>query len=331
MPQDLPPNRQPESGPPDLLELIAKFFGSGKKSSSNYSSSNNSAPGLGKFVAWIVGILVVLWVLLGITIIAPAQQGVVLTFGRYHETLNSGPHWLPPLIDKVYKVNVRKIYNFTSQQQMLTEDENIVLATIAVQYRIKNALDYLFENSDPEASIRQATTSALRQVIGDNTLNYALTVGRQTIAKDVQTQLTKILSGYKTGLSVTDVTLQSVVPPEQVTAAFDDATKAREDQQSYINQAQAYARKVESIVTGQTARLMQSAQAYQQQTVLQAKGDTARYLALLHAYQQSPTITYDRLYFDAMNEVLGKTRTIVVDGKQGNLMYLPLKFMGVSS
>lgn len=326
-----PDQRNPEDGPPDLIELIKKLFNFGNKPASSSSGSSGGATSINmgnafrdgkRVVLWLIPVVIILWALSGIFIVAPAQQAVILKFGKYVETVNPGPHWIPPFVESQQKINVQKVYTFTMKEQMLTQDENIITAAIAVQYRVDNPHNYLFKITDPRESIQQAASSALRQAIGDNTLDYALTVGRQTIATDVMNQLQTILSSYQTGLSVLDVTLQSVEPPEAVTPAFNDATKAREDQQSFVNQAEAYSRRVESMAKGQIARLTQDADAYQQEVVLRAQGDTARYLALLQAYQQSPAIMSERLYLDAMSQVFAHTTKVIVDGKN-KIIYLP--------
>jgi len=314
-----PWSRRPDSGPPDILELIKKFFlGKSDQSSSNKSDHFAKFLGLGLLA------LIVIWALSGIFLVSPAEQAVVTRFGQYLKTVEPGPHWIPRIVESKNTINVEQVDNFSYQAEMLTQDENIVSVSLAVQYRIANPSAYLFNVVDPIVTLQQATSSALRQVVGRMTLNSVLTTGRQQLRDAVAKQLDKTLDLYKTGLSVTDVTLQPTQPPEAVTHAFDDAIKAREDEQRFINQAKAYARRVESIIKGKVARLEKSAMAYQQSVVLRAQGKTARYLALLKPYEAAPTITRERLYLDTLSGVLSNTTNIVIDSGANNLLYLPL-------
>ncbi len=318
-------NKQPpQEGPPDLVDLFKKMF-SNKKSA---GSSSQSEPGDGSknkhYIVYGIAAVVVIWALFGFFLVAPAQQAVVLRFGKYVTTPGPGVHWIPLMIDSKHKINVQQVSNFSYEAEMLTQDENIVSVSLAVQYRIANPRNYLFNVVDPITTLQQATSSALRQVVGQMTLNSILTTGRQQLRDMVAKQLNQTLEIYKAGLKVTDVTLQPAKPPEAVTAAFDDAIKAREDEQRYINQANAYSRKVLSQVKGQVARLLTAANAYKREVVLHAKGATARYLALLKPYQQAPTVTRERLYLDTVASVLSKTSNVIVDSRVNNLLYLPI-------
>ena len=328
-PDQNPWGKRPEQGPPDLLELLKKMFAGVKKSSKSTdggSSSGGDFP-VGMIIGGVIGVFLLLWGLAGIFIVKPAEQAVVLRFGKYVSTVGAGPHWLPPLIDKRYIINTQEVKMFPYQAEMLTRDENIVSVSVAVQYRIVNPEDFMFNVVNPIQSLKQATSSALRQVVGQMTLNDVLTTGRQSLRDRVALLLNKILGAYQTGLEVTDMTLQPAKPPEEVTSAFDDAIKAREDEQRYINQAEAYVKKVTSRAKGQISRLMQSARAYQQEVVLRAKGDVARFLAMLQAYKNAPTVTHERLYFDSMQSVLSKTHNVIMDASHGSLVYLPLDQM----
>lgn len=328
-----PWGKKPEQGPPDLLELIKKLFYSAKKSAQNSTQrGSSSSPQFSSPLPWsintifavVFALFFIIWVLAGIFVVKPAEQAVILRFGKYAETLNAGPHWIPLLIDTRYVVNTQEVRNFPYRADMLTNDENIVSVAVAVQYRIDNPNDYLFNVVRPVDALQQATASALRQVVGEMSLNDVLTKGREALRDNIATQLNLILQRYHTGLTVTDVTLQPAKPPEEVTAAFDDAIKAREDEQRYINQATAYSNQVTSAAKGQISRLTQSANAYQQEVVLRAKGQTARFLALYEAYKNAPIVTRERLYLEGMQDMLSKTHNIVVDSNNNNMMVLPL-------
>lgn len=322
--------------PPNLEEMLKKFYQKGiqqltsKKSGGSQGNggsapeSNFSFPGIGLGI--ILAALFLIWFIWGIFIINPAEQGVILRFGRYVGSVGPGPHWAPPFIEDVYRVNEQKISTYSYDAEMLTKDENIVSVAVAVQYRIKDARAYLFGVVKPQDSLQQATASALRQVIGQTNLNQVLTSGREQIRQQVQGQITKILSRYNTGLVITDVAMQPAKAPEEVKEAFDDAIKAQEDEQRYENQAQAYAMQVEPIAKGQAQRLLADAKAYQQQVVLHASADIAPYLALLPEYKKSPQVMRERMYLETLEQVLSDNNKILVDtqGSGNNMFYLPL-------
>lgn len=322
-------NQQKPEGPPDLdkafKELLAKFnglFGQKSSGSSSQKGSNSSAKSL-LFIGFFV--LIALWALSGIFIVAPAEKAVVLQFGRYHSTVESGPHWLPRFIRTAQKVNVQKVSNYSYSAQMLTKDQNIVDVAVAVQYRVSDARQFLFNVKNPNISLQQATASALRQVIGNTTLDQVLTTGRAVVRQQVVLQLNKILKLYQAGIQITDVALQPAQAPSEVKAAFDDAIKAQEDEQRYQNQAEAYANNVVPVAQGRAKRILQEANAYAQQTVLNAQGNVARFDALFRAYKQAPTVTRERLYLDAMQEIMQRSTKVFVDTKgNNNLLYLPL-------
>lgn len=329
-------NQKKPEGPPDLDALMGKLkekllgalnakktrssgvFGSG-------SSSQSKPPAQNFLFSLLLGVVLIIWALSGIFIVSPAERAVITRFGKYVQTVDSGPHWVPRFIESQRVVNVQRVSNYTYESQMLTKDENIVSVAVAVQYRINDAKEFLFNVVDPTGSLEQATASALRQVVGHNTLDDLLTTGRSQVREQVAEQLQSILGSYKAGIIVTDVTLQSVKPPEAVTAAFDDAIKAREDQQAYINKADAYANQVVAAAQGQVARILRQADAYKQEVVLEAQASVASYLALLPEYQSAPQVMRQRLYLTAMETVLGQTSKIFLDQKNGNpLVYLPL-------
>lgn len=314
--------------PPDLISLIKKFFapkGDVWQSHAGKGKIFKGANGhTGRYIGIIFIVIAILWALSGIYIVAPAEQAVVLRFGRYIDTVNPGPHWIARFIDTKTTLNVQQISNFNYSSEMLTKDENIVSVSLAVQYRIQNPEQVLFNVVNPVNALHQATSSALRQIVGQMTLDAVLTTGREELRKQVSAQLNKTLKIYNTGLAITDVVLQPAKPPEAVVHAFDDAIKAREDEQTSINQAEAYNRKEIAIVKGSVARIQQDAEAYKKQVVFKANGDTARYLALLKPYDQSPFVTGKRLYIDTVSDVLSHTTNILVDSGGSNVLYLPI-------
>lgn len=316
----------------DALNQLQKKFSSlfTKKSGSNSSSSNKSA-----FfgVGMIAVALIVVWFVTGFFVVQAAEKSVVLRFGKYETTLGAGLHWIPRFIDSETTVDVQKVHTYTypnsNDALMLTKDQNIVAVAITVQYKVSNPQDFLYNVVNPINSMQQATASALRQVIGQMNLDEILTTGREQLRQDVKTQLDETLQRYHSGLEITNVLLKSAQAPDEVKAAFDDAIKAQEDEKRYINQAQAYAMKVEPIAEGQAQRILTAAKAYQQSIVLNAKANVAAFLALLPEYKLSPEVTRERMYLDAMQHVFTKSSKIVVDSGNGtnNLLYLPIEKM----
>lgn len=313
-----------EEGPPDLAHLFKKIFGKFNQHPSQ-NDNGDSIVKPGRLLGLALLIVVVIWFLAGIFLVSPAEQAVILRFGKYERTVGPGPHWIPALFERRYTVNIQRVDSFPYESDMLTQDGNIVSVKIQVQYRIADLQNYLFSVVNPVATLQQAASSSLRQIVGQMNLDPILTTGREELAQKVMDLLQKTLSDYHSGIEVREVTLQSSRPPEAVTVAFDDVIKATEDEKRYINQAEAYAKKRVLTAQGQVARIGQEADAYRYSTVAQATGATARYLALLKPYQQAPGVTRERLYLDTLTEVLKNTHNIVVEGSGNNVMYLPLE------
>lgn len=317
-----------QNQPPDLDEALKRiheklkktFFGGSNKSDNN--SSNNSGGGL---IAVMVALIVfILWVLSGIFIVDPAEQAAILRFGKYVETVGPGPHWIPRIISSKIVMNVDRVLDYSYSAQMLTSDENLVAVSLAVQYRISDLQQYLFNVANPEESLQQATSSALRQVVGTTTLDQIITEGREVWGNSVQDTLIKTLDLYKTGIAIVNVSPQPARAPESVQDAFDDAIKAQEDEKRFKEQAYAYAARVVPIAEGNASRIDQEAQAFSKQVVLRAQGETAEFLALLPQYVASPQVMSERMYLETMQKVFTNSSKIIVDSKSGNLLYLPL-------
>jgi membrane protease subunit HflK len=346
-------NRGPEQGPPDLDQLlkelqqkIKRFFGNnGSGAGSNQPPNRPSASGpqqqptrpsdpgapmtpqnmsqilgIGVFLA-IVGYLIA-----GIYIVQPAERAVVTRFGRYVRTELPGLHWLPSFIENKASVNVERRETSKHNGAMLTEDENIVYVDIAVQYRIKDARAYLFNVVNPIKTLSEATESALRQVIGKSKLDDVLTSGRASVASAIKKQLIDTMEGYGAGLEVFDVSMQPAKAPEEVRAAFDDVIKAREEHESSVYGAQAYANDILPKAHGQVERLLQDAEGYREEMRLGAEGATQRFNLILPEYQKAPDVTKKRLYLEALEQVFSKTNKVIVDTQSNGspLIYLPL-------
>lgn len=325
------------SGPPEMDKVFKKLFSifsgkssGAKKKSTGSSGKASSTKGLGWLVALVILVLVVIWAISGFFIVQPAERAVVLRFGKYLETLQPGPHWIPRFIDSRQVVNVDQVMTMNLSDTMLTQKENIVDVNFAIQYRISNIKNYLFNVINPQNSLKQIVDSAVRQVIGTSTLDNILTVGRAKIASRVQQQIEKLSEKYQLGLEVTDVAMQPAKAPEQVKEAFDDVIKAREDNQRIQNEADAYANSIIPVAEGKASRILQQAAAYQKQVIYQAKGQVANFDALLPIYQKYPKVTASRMYLDTMQQVLSHSQVTVVDtgNKGSSLFYIPVGSAG---
>jgi membrane protease subunit HflK len=317
-------------GPPDLDEVFknlqkkfGSLFGGGGGSS---RGSSMGTPG-GKFgILLVIAILFIFWIATGFYKVEEAERGVVLRFGKNVYTTQRGLYWhLPMPIENVEKVDVTKVYTIPINSTMLTQDENIVEIQGTVQYQIDNAEQYLFNVKNPEASLVQVTESALRESIGRSKMGYVITDGRGEISIQVKQIIQDIVNTYKTGLNIFKVNIQSAKPPEAVKDAFDDVTQAREDEERFKNEAEAYRNEVLPKARGASARMREEADAYKNEVIARAEGEAKRFEELLIEYKKSPAITRERLYLEMMESVLNKSSKILVDVEGGNnLLYLPL-------
>jgi membrane protease subunit HflK len=311
-----------DKGPPDLDEVfrnLSKRFG---------GKGGNSASGLpfnSSLLIVFAVIALIIWALSGLYTVKEAERGVLLRFGDHIGEVSSGLHWKATFIDEVITVDVETVRSIPASGRMLTSDENVVNVELVIQYSVSDAYSYLFSAVDANSSLREATDSALRYVIGHNRMDDILTTGRDGIRRDTWSELERIIEPYKLGLQVRDVNFLPARPPEEVKDAFDDAISAQEDQQRFIREAEAYAREIEPKARGQVERMTQQASAYKQREVLEAQGKVARFEKLLPEYKAAPDVTRNRLYINAMQSVLADTNKVLIDTKNsGNLMYLPL-------
>jgi len=318
-------------GPPDLDEVfknLQKKFGSLFGGKGGGSSNGGSAlpAGSGFGIGIVVVILLAFWMATGFYKVEEAERGVVFRFGKHVDTTQKGLHWhLPTPIERVEKVDVAKVYTIPINSTMLTQDENIVDIHGTVQYQIDNAEKYLFNVRNPEISLSQITESALRQSIGRSKMDYVITEGRGEISIQVRGLIQEIVNDYQTGLIIFKVNIQNAKPPEQVKDAFDDVTQAREDEERFKNEAEAYRNEVIPKARGASARMREEAEAYKNEVIARAEGEATRFNQLLKEYKKAPAITRDRLYIDMMESVLSNSSKVMVDVKGGNnLLYLPL-------
>jgi membrane protease subunit HflK len=327
-----------DQGPPDLDEVVKQMqdklgglFGKRRGGGDGNGSGTGGSPiggggaGFKGMAALVLIGLIILGAYNSFYTVAPAERGVVLRFGAYKEVTQPGPHLLIPFVDQVVKVNVDQISSFRHKATMLTRDENIVDIELTVQSRIQDAVDYLFQDQSPEKTIRDATETAVREIIGKSNLDFILTEGRSSIADSIKNSIQEMINDYRTGLEITSVNTQPAKPPEQVKASFDDAIKAREDKARQENQAEAYANEVVPKARGAAARRVEDAKAYRDKVIAEANGEANRFTAVLREYEKAPEVTRERLYLDTVEDVLSNTSKVMMDADSGNsLMYLPL-------
>ena len=315
-----------DQGPPDLDEVFRKFsnklggiFG-GKK------SGNNSGGGLGGAgISFILIIAAIVWALSGIYTVKEAERGVVLQFGKYDRIAEPGLRWKMTFIETVIPVDIEAVRSLSASGFMLTEDENVVSVEFEVQYRVIDPYLYKFSVTNADSSLEEALDSALRYVVGHAKMDQVLTNGREEVRQNTWDELNKVIEPYNLGLIVTDVNFKDSRPPTEVKDAFDDAIAAQEDEERFIREAEAYAREIEPRARGQVTRMTQEAEGYQERITLEAQGEVARFEKLLPEYLAAKEVTRERLYIDAMEEVLGSSSKVLVDVKGGNnMMYLPL-------
>ena len=314
-----------------LNDKVSSIFG--KKSGGNGDKGGNDG-GISKAGSLLIGVVLLgVWLFTGFYTVDSAQRGVELRFGAYQQTTQPGLHWhLPYPMETVELIDIDKNRTAKDRTHMLTKDENIIDIGVSVQYKIKNPEDYLFNvylaDYEPQQSIGtlyHVMRSAIREVIGRNTMDGILKENRAGFAPDTLVVMQEILDQYKSGLHVIKVNLTYAEAPKQVKDAFDDANRAREDKDRYQNQAETYSKKVIPAARGKAARILEDATAYTSQIVSKAKGDSSRFTQLASEYQKAPEVTRERLYLETMEQVLSKNRKIMIDSKSGNnLLYLPL-------
>jgi membrane protease subunit HflK len=334
-----------DGGPPDLEEMwrdftrkLSSFFGLGKKGgepgNGGFQPDARSA-GVGALVVALI--VVVVWLFSGSFIVQEGQKAVVTTFGKYSHTVEAGWGWRWP-----YPIQANETINFTQTQTveiggtsisastglrdsaMLTQDENIVDVRFSVQYSLKDARAYLFENRNPGPAVVQAAESAVREIVGSSRIDSVLYEQRgaltAALVKSIQVQLDTL----NAGILIANVNIESVNPPEQVTAAFSDVVKAGVDRDALKNEGQAYANHVIPAAQGDAARLREDALGYKARIVNAAAGDSDRFKAVYAEYQKAPAVTRDRMYIDAMQAVYSNVTKVMVDTHGGNnLIQLP--------
>ncbi len=348
-----PPQRPQGEGPPDLDELWRDFNrrlnglfrrgGGGPREPRGDGGDGPSMKGAGAGIGLLALVGLLLWLGSGFYIVQEGQASIVLRFGEYKQVVDrAGFTWrLPYPIESNEIVNVQQlrtvevgyrnaVRNKTLRESlMLTQDQSIVDMQFTVQYRIGDAKDYLFNNDFgpvPEEIVRQAAETAMREVVGRSGVDQVLYEEKEQVAQDARKQIQALADRYRAGISVVDVTIQQVQPPEQVQAAFEDANKAAQDRERLINEGRAYANDVIPKARGTAARLMQEADGYRQRVIASAEGDASRFRQVLAEYAKAPQVTRERMYLETMQEIFANTSKVYLDSRgSGNLLYLPLE------
>ncbi|GAA6130879.1 FtsH protease activity modulator HflK [Halopseudomonas sabulinigri] len=333
-----------KQGPPDLDEALRKLqdslnnmFGSSKRSKNGSGGGGSSIGGGGiPKGLWAIAGLVILavWLFNAVYMVDEQEQAVILRFGEYNRTVGSGLHLYFPPVERKFQRNVTQVRSYRQQGQMLTEDENIVEVPVAIQYRISNLQNFVLMVEDPETSLRHATESAVRHVVGSTPMHQVLTEGREQMAVEVTERLQRYLDSYNTGIAVTQVNIENAQAPAEVQDAFDDVIRAKEDEVRERNQAEAYANGVIPEARGKAQRMLEEANGYHDEVIARAEGEAKRFDLLVEQYRLAPDVMRERLYIDAMQDVMSNTSKILVSGGEGNnnLLYLPLdKLMQQSS
>jgi membrane protease subunit HflK len=335
--------RRPGQGPPDLDEIWREFNRKlnalfGRRGGGGAEPPGPGATRFGGGAGLLLGLIFLVWIASGFYIVNEGQRGVVLRFGKFVETTMPGPRWhLPYPIESAEVVNVAGVRSVEvgyrnnvkskvlKESLMLTDDENIVDVQFAVQYILKSPTDYLFQNRGPDDAVLQAAETAIREIVGKSSMDFVIFEGRAEVAARAHKLMQEILDRYGTGINISKVTMQNAQPPEQVQAAFDDAVKAGQDRERQKNEGQAYANDVVPKAKGMAARLSQEAEGYRQRVIEQAEGDAARFRQVVAEYNKAPQVTRDRLYIEAMQQIMSNTTKVLIDQKGGNnLIYLPL-------
>ena len=321
-----------DQGPPDIDQVIKNLtkrfnglFGGSRGGGSN-TGGRSSSPS-GGLIAGLIVVVVVVWGFMGFYIVDEAERGVVLRFGKVlDDTVQPGLHWNPPIVDEVNLVNVSELNAKTYQNRaMLTTDENIIDIEVTVQYLIQDPVKYVIAVQNPERSLDNSAESAIRHVVGGNTMEQILTTGRDRVVSDVSTRLQNYMDVYNTGIFISQVNVVDAQPPDGVRAAFDDVIRAREDEQRAQNQAQQYANRVIPEARGEAQRQIEQANAYKGQVIAEAEGDASRFDQLLEEYTKAPAVTRQRLYIDSLQDVMTASSKIMIDVEGGNnMLYLPL-------
>ena len=271
------------------------------------------------------------FVLSAFYVVGPDEEGVVRRFGKWVRTEPSGLHFKFPYpiekidLPKVTQVQEISVGRILKEAKMLTGDENILLVEVRVQYKIKDAAQYLFNVRNVEETIKDATESALRQTIGSHPIDDPLTEKKAEIMDEIQLSLQQMLDHYECGIDVRQVQLQDVNPPQEVDFAFKDVQSAKEEKEQLINEALGYQNDIIPKARGGAEKLIREAEAYREERIKRAEGDASKFRSVLAEYRKAKNVTEKRLYLETMEQILPGIEKVILDEKAGNLLnVLPL-------
>jgi membrane protease subunit HflK len=343
------PNNQNNNndGPPDLDQLwrdfnqrLNRMFGN-KRNGGGGDGFRPDARGVGLTATVVGAIAALIWLASGSFVVQDGQVGIVTTFGKLSHTAAPGFNWRWPAPFQAHEtVNVAQVQtaeigyraNVRDRQPaealMLTGDQNIVDVRFSVQYKITNPVAWVFNNRDQVETVRDAAEAAVRELVGKAKLDEVLNESRDQLALEARRAIQQMANGYGLGAEITGVTVQSVQPPEQVAAAFEEVGKAKDEGARQRAEAQAYADDILPQAKARAARLAEDAEAYRAQVENTATGNAARFDKVVAEYAKAPGVTRDRMYMDTMQQVFSSTSKIFIDTKTGtNQLYLPLDRM----
>jgi membrane protease subunit HflK len=327
------------SPPPNIEDML-------RRSQERFKSVLPGGFGGGRGVLLVILGILAIWLLTGFYRVQPGEQGVELLFGRFVKMTTPGlNYWFPAPIGEVLTPNVERLNQInigfrtagesgrggardvTQESLMLTEDQNIIDVDLIVQWRIGNAADFLFNIRDPEQTVKLAAESAIREVMGQTLLEDALTIRRQQVDNQTRDLLQDILDQIGAGVLIAEVKQLKVDPPMEVIDSFNDVQRARQDKERSVNEALAYRNDIVPRANGEAERIIQAASAYREQVTREAAGEASRFNSVLAAFRTGKDVTTRRLYLERMQDLLGRTKTFVIDKSangQGVIPYLPL-------
>lgn len=320
--------------PPDIEDMIRK----------SQDRVKEMIPGGGGFsvkgFAFILGVVLVLWIASGFYRVQPNEQGVVLTFGEWTATTEPGLHWhlpypietvMTPEVTTIHQISIgfsggsRQVKSIAAESLMLTGDQNIIDVNLTVQWKVRDAGEFLFNIRDQEATVKIAAESALREIVGRTLFDQAVSTGRDEIQIKVLSLLQDLLDQYKAGVLITEVQLQNIQPPQAVIDAFDDVQRSLQDKDRARNEAEKYRNDAIPRARGDALKVVQAAEAYKESLENKATGEAERFLSVYREYKQNPEVTKRRIYLETMQKVLGKTDKVILGSDQeGVVPYLPL-------
>lgn len=326
---------RPKQTPPDLeaflrdlRKKIAAFFKLKAFNKNAHAFTKTFLPAQFniKILGLIFSALFLSWLFSGFFSVAPSEQAVITRFGKYHATLSQGHHWIFRPLETRYIISEKNVA-FSYETNLLTRDENKVSLVIKARYAVDNARQYLFANTQSLQSLQDAMANATHQTLSQFSLAQLLTANLFSLQQTLQSKIDALLAQYATGLSVSDLEIQTIQAPEALKASFEEVTQAQTEKEQLENQAKTYALQLEPKTQGETKNLIANAKNYQQEVILKAKAETARFLALLPAYEASPLLTRKRLYLDAMQAMMAHSHKMLLDIPSNTSLALNLENM----